>query len=208
MKNLFQRLTGRPDAAEIDPDSTLSTTLLPPFEPPAPVSWPVRAAELGAQPLDAVAAARQCLALWAEEPEIAALGADAPQSLARVLLAATLPAGARPVQADETSPQVFVLLEGRLATEQRLTDGRTMPVAQARPGDVLCEPGGLDGGPRSAGCLCQGPCAVAVLPAEGLQQLASQDAALAAALYAVLARRLSLRLRHATARLGALLAQP
>jgi CRP-like cAMP-binding protein len=79
-------------------------------------------------------------------------------------------------------------------------------LAEARPGDVVGEMALLDAGPRSSACVTRTPCLVAALAVDVLAALMHDDPPLAAVVMAALARRLSLRLRQADARLAALLA--
>jgi len=60
----------------------------------------------------------------------------------------------------------------------------------------------LDSGMRFSACTTLTDCEVAVLSAEALDDMMAQDAQLAASLVALLARKLSLRLRVVSARLS------
>ena len=60
----------------------------------------------------------------------------------------------------------------------------------------------LDGGIRFSTCTTLTECEIAVLSAEALDEMMAQDPPLAAALIALLARKLSLRLRVVSSRLS------
>ena len=60
----------------------------------------------------------------------------------------------------------------------------------------------LDGGPRFSSCTTLTDCEIGVLSAEALDEMMVKDAALAAKLMALLARKLSFRLRAISVRLG------
>ncbi|WP_144289903.1 cyclic nucleotide-binding domain-containing protein [Ideonella sp. A 288] len=201
MKTLLGRLRNRSAA----PDSGLATTLQPPIEPPPAVAWAQRMREVGARPFDSKEAARRLVNLWRVDPGFSALDDAALQRLAAQLEAAVVDEGADLVRQDETSTHLLVLLEGRVAIEQVSPRGKRTPLAEARGGDLLGEPGSLDAGPRTAMCRTLVPSIVAAIELTALQRLVVDDAPLAAALYAAIARRLSLRLRQTGARLGALL---
>jgi CRP-like cAMP-binding protein len=80
-------------------------------------------------------------------------------------------------------------------------------LAEARPGDMLGEMSLLDAGSRFSACTTLTPCVLAVVDAQGLDQMIMQEPRLGLALLASLARRLSLRLRQVSARLSALLSR-
>jgi CRP/FNR family transcriptional regulator, cyclic AMP receptor protein len=221
MKRLLQRLKGAGPADPPGMPSTFATTLMPEDEAVLPwVDWAVRAAQVGARPLDAGAAAAKWLALWHDDRHVAALPDGAAARLAPRLHAAEVPAGQTLVAQDEQGNFLLVLLQGRVAVERagagasgeprpsrRRTDDPSR-LSEARPGDLLGELALFDAGPRFASCRTLQPCEVAVLDAGGLQRLMADDAPLAAALMAAMARRLSLRLRLTSARLNALLSPP
>src|SRR5256885_11009889 len=88
-----------------------------------------------------------------------------------------------------------VVLSGQIAVERQQPWGERMRLAQTRPGDILGEMSLLDGGPRFSSCTTLTDCEIGVLSAEALDEIMAKDAALAAKLMALLARKLSFRLR-------------
>ena len=78
-------------------------------------------------------------------------------------------------------------------------DGLAYPLP---PGDILGEMSLLDSGIRFSACTTLTDCEIAVLSAEALDDMMAQDPQLAASLVALLARKLSLRLRVVSARLS------
>ncbi|MGE6340686.1 cyclic nucleotide-binding domain-containing protein, partial [Acidovorax sp. NPDC077664] len=78
----------------------------------------------------------------------------------------------------------------------------TRPTAETRPGDILGEMSLLDSGIRFSACTTLTDCEIAVLSAEAMDDMMTKDPQLAASLIALLARKLSLRLRVVSARLS------
>ena len=95
--------------------------------------------------------------------------------------------------------------EGTIAVDRVQPWGGRARLGEARVGDLLGEMSLLDAGTRFSSCRTLTPCVVAVLEAHALDRMMKDDPRLAAVLLAALARRLSLRLRQASARLSALL---
>ena len=75
-------------------------------------------------------------------------------------------------------------------------------LAETRPGDILGEMSLLDSGIRFSACTTLTDCEIAVLSAEAMDDMMSKDPQLTASLIALLARKLSLRLRVVSARLS------
>ncbi len=73
---------------------------------------------------------------------------------------------------------------------------------KARPGELLGEMSLLDSGMRFSVCTSLTECEIAVLSAQALDEMMAADPALAASLIALLARKLSRRLRVVSARLS------
>ena len=80
--------------------------------------------------------------------------------------------------------------------------GDRLHLTEARPGDILGEMSLLDSGMRFAVCTSLTDCEIAVLSAQALDEMMAADPALAAGLVALLARKLSRRLRVVGARLS------
>lgn len=207
MKTLFSRLRRRPPVVAAAPvDSGLATSMLPPDEPPAaPVAWAQRAAELHARAIEPTEAARLLLQRWRGDAPFARLGEGVLGRLAGSLQGAEIDAQRELIRQDEGGDFLLVLLMGHAAIERRPPAGRATRLGEAREGDVLGELALFDRGPRLCACKALTPCTVAVLSATALQQLMTDDPALAAALLASIARRLSLRLRLTSTRLSTLL---
>jgi CRP-like cAMP-binding protein len=180
--------------------------------------WPARRARLNAVPVPADQALPMLAALWSG----ARLG-PVPDEATWARLAARMDfvrvgSGAKVIEQDEAGSFLAVLLEGAAVIEHHgepapdeLARGEAAAVraplrlAQVRPGDVMGEMSLLDAGPRSSACVTRSPCLLGVLELPALQALMLEDAPLASSLLAALARRLSLRLRQADARLAVLL---
>ena len=96
----------------------------------------------------------------------------------------------------------LVLLTGTIAVDRVQPWGEQLRLAETRPGDILGEMSLLDGGPRFSSCTTLTDCEIGVLSAEALDEMMVKDAALAAKLMALLARKLSFRLRAISVRLG------
>jgi CRP-like cAMP-binding protein len=106
---------------------------------------------------------------------------------------------------DEQGDYLLIVLEGTIAVDRVQPWGGRARLGEARVGDLLGEMSLLDAGTRFSSCRTLTPCVVAVLEAHALDRMMKDDPRLAAVLLAALARRLSLRLRQASARLSALL---
>jgi CRP-like cAMP-binding protein len=77
-----------------------------------------------------------------------------------------------------------------------------MRLAEAVPGEILGEMSLLDSGMRFSVCTTLSPCEIAILDAQAMDDMLTADPTLAANLIALLARKLSLRLRVVSARLS------
>ena len=106
------------------------------------------------------------------------------------------------IRQEENGSFMAVVLSGQIAVERQQPWGERMRLAQTRPGDILGEMSLLDGGPRFSSCTTLTDCEIGVLSAEALDEMMVKDAALAAKLMALLARKLSFRLRAISVRLG------
>jgi CRP-like cAMP-binding protein len=97
---------------------------------------------------------------------------------------------------------MVVVLSGELVVNRRQPWGETLRLAQTGPGDLLGEMSLLDSGQRFSSCTTLVDSELAVLSAEALDDMLVHDPALAAQLVAILARKLSVRLRAVSSRLG------
>ncbi|UUX96234.1 Crp/Fnr family transcriptional regulator [Aquabacterium sp. J223] len=169
--------------------------------------WTVRAIALRAEPHDADDAMDRLLRLWGSDRHAAALPEEALRRLRHYLQFAHVQPGLRLIEQDEFGDFLLVLLEGSIAVERVQPWGAGVRLAEARPGDVLGEMSLLDAGTRASACVSLQRCLVAVLDQYSLARMVGEDPRLALAVMAMVARRLSLRLRQTSARLGALLSR-
>lgn len=173
--------------------------------PPVRVSWPERAPQVGAQPLPAAEAAALFVQVWQREPHVLPLADDELQRLAAWAQVVEVPAGRALIRQDEFGDYLLIVLEGVLLVERTVPGSKSMRLAEARPGDMLGEMSLLDSGSRFSLVTTVGSCRIAVLQAEPFHRLMTEEPRIALALMAALSRRLSLRVRQLSARLGALL---
>ena len=106
------------------------------------------------------------------------------------------------IRQDEYGNFMVVLLNGTIAVDRLQPWGEQLRLAETRPGDILGEMSLLDSGIRFSACTTLTDCEIAVLSAEAMDDMMTKDPQLAASLIALLARRLSLRLRVVSARLS------
>lgn len=166
------------------------------------VPWEARAVEIGARRLPARQGGRMLQSLWAHDRYMALLGPEAVGRMERFFDFATLPASRDLIRQDEYGNFMVVLLAGSVAVDRVQPWGEQLRLAEARPGDILGEMSLLDGGSRFSACSTLTDCQVAVLGAEALDTMMAEDPQLAAGLVALLARKLSLRLRLVSSRLS------
>jgi CRP-like cAMP-binding protein len=103
---------------------------------------------------------------------------------------------------EEYGSFMVVLLSGTVAVDRDQQWGERVRLSEARPGEILGEMSLLDSGKRFSHCITLTDCEIAVLGAEALDEMMSVRAPLAASLIALLARKMSLRLRAVGARLS------
>ncbi len=172
---------------------------------PTLVRWAERAAEVGAQPHDAVRGAERFAQLWAINHPSLSLAAAEFARIGEHLQFVSVPAGRELIRQDEQGDFLLIVLDGRVAVERVQPWGARAGLAEARSGDLLGEMALLDAGSRFSACSSLTPCVLAVLDAQRLDAMMRTEPRLALALMTALARRLSLRLRQVSARLSALL---
>jgi CRP-like cAMP-binding protein len=97
---------------------------------------------------------------------------------------------------------MIVLLSGSVAVDRVQPWGERLRLAEIRPGEILGEMSLLDSGIRFSACTTMANCEIGVLTAEGMDDMMAASPQLAASLIALLARKLSLRLRVVSARLS------
>ena len=166
------------------------------------VPWEARANEVGARRLAAGRGTKLLQELSSRDNFMARLGPDALQRLEKFLDFASLPANRDVIRQDEYGNFMLVLLSGSIAVDREQPWGDRLRLTEARPGDILGEMSLLDSGPRFSVCTSLTACEIAVLGAQALDEMIAADPALAASLIALLARKLSERLRVVGARLS------
>ncbi len=165
------------------------------------VPWEARAAEVGAKRLAVERGAQKLRLLWNKDPHMKRLDAAAMDQLMHFFDFATVAPDREVMRQDEYGSFMIVLLSGSIAVDRDQEWGERVRLSEARPGEILGEMSLLDSGRRFSHCLTLTECEIAVLGAEALDEMMSVRATLAASLIALLARKLSLRLRAVGARL-------
>ncbi len=154
------------------------------------VPWMVRAAEIDAKRLNAARATKLLQGLWTKDRYMHHLDLKSIQDLEQHFDFATIP------------PNRDVLLSGAIAVDRVQPWGERLRLAEIRPGEILGEMSLLDSGIRFSACTTMSECEVGVLTAERMDDMMAASPHLAANLIALLARKLSLRLRTVSARLS------
>lgn len=168
----------------------------------APTPWEARAVEVGAQAFSASAGSRLLQTLWAQDPCMALLDAEAIGQLAPFLQFVQVAAQRDVIRQGEYGNFMVVLLSGAMAVDRTQPWGETLRLAQSRPGDILGEMSLLDGGVRFSSCTTLSDCRMAVLSADAMDHMLDSAPPLAASLVALLSRKISLRLRAVSMRLS------
>lgn len=206
MKGLFRLLKqARPAAADSAQADSLffSTAFIDQgVDAALMVPWEARANEVGAKRLRAERGSKLLQTLWDKDNYMARLGPEAMQHLKKYFEFATVPANRDVIRQDEYGNFMLVLLSGSMAIEREQPWGGRLHLAEARPGDILGEMSLLDSGLRFSICTSLTDCEIAVLSAQALDDMMRADPALAGSLIALLARKVSRRLRAVSARLG------
>jgi len=171
-------------------------------DPSMLVAWSARAEAIGAKPLPAQDGTALLRSLWSRDKYMGRLGVAAIGRLERFFDFAMVAAGRNIIEQEEHGNFMIVLLSGSIAVDRRQPWGEQMRMAEARPGDILGEMSLLDSGMRFAHRTTLTHCEIGVLDAEALDGMMASDPELAASLIALLARRLSLRLRIVGARVS------
>ena len=171
-------------------------------DPAMLVPWEARAVEVGAKRLPASKGGKLLQALWSKDKYMAHLDQDAVRRMENFFEFAKVPPNRDLIRQDEYGNFMIVLLSGTIAVDRLQPWGEQLRLAETRPGDILGEMSLLDSGIRFSACTTLTDCEVAVLSAEGMDDMMVKDPQLAASLVALLARKLSLRLRAVSARLS------
>jgi CRP/FNR family cyclic AMP-dependent transcriptional regulator len=205
MRGLFGLLRPRaPAPAEpgASRDSTLFTTGFTAHgvEESSIVPWEARAHELGARRISSGKGVALLQTLWAKDKNMEQLDAQSIERMERYFYFASIPAGRDIIRQHEYGNFMVVLLKGTIAVDRLQPWGEHLRLAETRPGDILGEMSLLDSGIRFSACTTIDECEIAALSAESMDDMMNTDPRLAAALIALLARKLSLRLRAVSAR--------
>lgn len=166
------------------------------------VPWQARAVEVGARRMPAHRGGKLLKALWGKDKYMAHLESDAVQRMEQFFEFAQVLPNRDVIRQDEYGNFMVVVLTGTIAVDRLQPWGEQLRLAETRPGDILGEMSLLDSGIRFSSCTTLTDCEIAVLSAEALDEMVGKDPQLAASLVALLARKLSLRLRAVSARLS------
>jgi CRP-like cAMP-binding protein len=170
-------------------------------DPSSLIPWEARAVG-GATPLKPSNGIAQLQQLWAKGKFMSHLDKDALKPLGKYLSFATIPADRDIIRQDEYGNFMVVLLRGSIAVDRVQPWGARLHLAETSEGEILGEMSLLDSGIRFSVCMTTSECDVAVLSAEAMDEMLTKEPRLAATFIALLARKLSLRLRVVSARLS------
>jgi len=184
------------------PDSTLFSTAFngQGIDPSMLVPWEARAVEIGAKRLPSASSVRLLQTLWAKDKNMEQLDAASIERMERFFQFALVPTGRDIIRQGEYGNFMVVLLKGTIAVDRLQPWGEHLRLAETKPGDILGEMSLLDSGIRFSACTTLDDCEIAALSAESMDDMVNSDPRLAASLIALLARKLSLRLRAISAR--------
>jgi CRP-like cAMP-binding protein len=206
LKGLLSRFKVQ-DKQESDdgaPDSVLFTRAFEGhgIDPSSLIPWEARAVEIGASRLKSSTGIAQLQALWEKGKFMSHLDRDALKPLGKYLSFATVPADRDIIRQDEYGNFMVILLRGSIAVDRVQPWGARLHLAETSEGEILGEMSLLDSGIRFSVCMTTSECDVAVLSAEAMDDMLTKEPRLAATFIALLARKLSLRLRVVSARLS------
>ncbi len=206
MKGIFEilRPKGRAEPSDDKQDSILFSTAFAGLGVDASllIPWEARAVEIDAKRLNPGRGTKLLQALWAKDKYMSHLDAEAIHSMERYFDFATVPPNRDLIRQDEYGNFMVVLLSGAIAVDRVQPWGERLRLAETRPGEILGEMSLLDSGIRFSACTTMNECEIAALSAEGMDDMMTANPQLAANLIALLARKLSLRLRVVSARLS------
>jgi CRP/FNR family cyclic AMP-dependent transcriptional regulator len=199
----FLRLRLKPERNEQESDSVLFTTAFAGFGVDATllVPWEARAVEIGATRMKPGRGTKLLQSLWSKDKFMHHLDNESIARMEAYFDFATVPSNRDIIRQDEYGNFMVVLLSGSIAVDRMQPWGGRLRLAEAVPGEILGEMSLLDSGNRFSACTTLSECEVAVIGAQALDEMLSADPMLAANLIALLARKLSLRLRVVSARL-------
>ena len=198
---LLKRSTAR--QGEDRPDSVMFTTAFADMDVAGSVliPWEARANEIGAKRLATSRAVKLLQGVWAKDRHMQKFDVTAIQQMERFFEFATVAPDRDIIRQEEYGNFMVVLLNGSIAVDRVQPWGEKMRLTEAKPGDILGEMSLLDSGLRFSQCTSLSECEIAVLGADALDEMLSVEPLMAANLIALLARKLSLRLRVVSARL-------
>ena len=206
MKGIFRLLRPKsiPEAGEERLDSMMFSTAFSELGVDANllVPWEARAIEVGASRLSPGRGTKLLQGLWAKDKHMRQIDGEAIQRMERFFDFATVVANRDIIRQDEYGNFMVVVLSGSVAIDRVQPWGERLRLAEAAPGEILGEMSLLDSGMRFSVCTTMSVCEIAVLNAEAMDEMLNAYPALAASLIALLARKLSLRLRVVSARLN------
>ena len=206
MKGILEllRLKTKPAHSDAPLDSMMFSTAFAEqgLDPGLLVPWEARTVEVGAAKFSTSQGIKLLKGLWAKDKLMSQLAPEAIARLAPFLQFSTVAANRDIIRQDEYGNFMVILLSGRVAIDRQQPWGERLRLAEAVPGEILGEMSLLDSGIRFSVCTTLTPCDVAVLDAQAMDEMLNSDPALAANLIALLARKLSLRLRVVSARLS------
>jgi len=190
---LFRKKNNTGDSDEEPLDSMMFTTAFAGLGLDANllVPWEARAVEVGATRMSAGKGTKLLQSLWAQDKYMHLLDKDAIARMERFLEFASVEANRDIIRQAEYGNFMIVLLSGAIAIDRVQPWGERLRLSEANPGEIL----------RFSACTTLKTCEIAVLNADAMDEMVSADPALAASLIALLARKLSLRLRVVSARL-------
>ena len=166
------------------------------------VPWEARAVEVGAKRVPSSRGGKLLRALWAKDKHMGHLDNDAVQRMEQFFEFAHVEANRDVIRQDEYGNFMVVLLTGTIAVDRLQPWGEQLRLAETSPGEILGEMSLLDSGIRFSCCTTLTECDIAVLSADGMDDMMQKEPQLAASLIALLAHKLSLRLRAVSARLS------
>jgi CRP/FNR family cyclic AMP-dependent transcriptional regulator len=199
----FLRLRLKPVCHEQESDSVLFTTAFAGLgvDTTLLIPWEARAVDVGAARMKPGRGTQLLQNLWSKDKFMHHLDNEAITRLERYFDYATVSSNRDIIRQDEYGNFMVVLLSGSVAVDRMQPWGTRLRLAEAAPGEILGEMSLLDSGNRFSACTTLNECEVAVIGAQALDEMLSADPLLAANLIALLARKLSLRLRVVSARL-------
>jgi CRP/FNR family transcriptional regulator, cyclic AMP receptor protein len=171
-------------------------------DPSMLVPWEARANEVGAKRMAPTRGIAVLQALWSKDKYMSRLDPAAVKRLEGFFQFAVVEADRDVIRQDEYGNFMIVLLTGTIAVDRVQPWGEQLRLTEARPGDILGEMSLLDSGKRFSICATLTECEIAVLGTQAMDEMMDREPQLAGALVALLARKLSMRLRVVGARLS------